>query len=91
VVSVAQPAVGMAFDSRLAGRALSAYNLVIFLGVFVIQWGFGLLVDGLQGLGLSKIDAYRSALAVFLGGCCLSYLHFLWYGRDNSAQTPHAS
>ena len=40
----------MAFDSRLAGRALSAYNLVIFLGVFVIQWGFGLLVDGLQGL-----------------------------------------
>lgn len=91
VVSVAQPAVGLAFDSRLAGRALSAYNLVIFLGVFVIQWGYGLLVDGLQGLGLSKVDAYRCALAVFLVGCSLSYLHFLWYGRDNSTPTPHSS
>ena len=38
-VSLAQPAVGMAFAPALAGRALSAYNLVIFAGVFVVQWG----------------------------------------------------
>lgn len=36
-VSLAQPAVGMVFPASLAGRALSAYNLVIFLGVFVVQ------------------------------------------------------
>jgi hypothetical protein len=36
-----------------AGRAcLSAYNLVIFLGVFVVQWGIGLLVDAFAGAGL---------------------------------------
>ncbi len=47
-VSLAQPAVGMAFPAALAGRALSAYNLVIFLGVFALQWGIGLLVDGFE-------------------------------------------
>jgi MFS family permease len=37
-VSLAQPAVGMAFPSHMAGRALTAYNLVIFMGVFTVQW-----------------------------------------------------
>ena len=36
-VSLAQPAVGMAFPPALAGRALSAYNLVIFAGVFTVE------------------------------------------------------
>ena len=40
-VALAQPAVGMAFPSHLAGRALSAYNLVIFAGIFTVQWGIG--------------------------------------------------
>lgn len=91
VVTVAQPAVGLAFESRLAGRALSAYNLVIFVGVFVIQWGYGLMVDALQTQGFGKVDAYRWALAIFLVACSASYLHFLWYGRDNSAQTNATS
>ncbi|MDO9358749.1 MAG: MFS transporter, partial [Polaromonas sp.] len=42
-MSLAQPAVGMAFPAALAGRALSAFNLLIFIGVFVLQWGIGLL------------------------------------------------
>jgi hypothetical protein len=45
-VSLAQPAVGMTFPQALAGRALSAYNLVIFSGVFVVQWGDRPAVDG---------------------------------------------
>ena len=36
-----QPALGQAFPAHLAGRALAAYNLVIFAGVFVLQWGSG--------------------------------------------------
>jgi hypothetical protein len=44
----------MAFPSALAGRALSAYNLVIFIGVFVVQWGIGLLVDAFRALGWPK-------------------------------------
>ena len=64
-VTLAQPAVGMAFPSHLAGRALSAYNLVIFAGIFVVQWGIGLLIDAGRGLGLATAQAYQVALACF--------------------------
>lgn len=72
-----QPAVGISFRSELAGRALSAFNLVIFAGVFCVQWGVGLVIDGLRAWGWSEIAAYQGALAVF-GLCCLgAYVHFL--------------
>jgi MFS family permease len=84
-VSLAQPAVGMVFPPALAGRALSAYNLVIFAGVFVIQWGIGLLVDAFAAAGLGQVDAFRAAMAVFLGCCVMSYGHFM-LAKDNSPQ-----
>jgi len=76
-VSLAQPAVGMAFPSALAGRALSAYNLVIFAGVFSVQWGVGLAIDGFKVMGLGQVQAYQAALSVFLVCCVASYVHFL--------------
>jgi predicted MFS family arabinose efflux permease len=73
----AQPAVGMAFKAELAGRALSAFNLVIFLGVFAVQWGVGLLIDGFRSGGWDEVAAFQGALAVY-GVCCVaSYLYFL--------------
>jgi predicted MFS family arabinose efflux permease len=76
-VSLAQPAVGMAFEPALAGRALSAYNLVIFAGVFVVQWGIGLAVDGFKLLGLTEAGAFQTAMAVFLMFSLVSYVYFL--------------
>lgn len=76
-VSLAQPAVGMAFAPALAGRALSAYNLVIFAGVFVVQWGIGLAVEGFKALGLSEIQAFQTAMSVFLLCSVAAYLYFL--------------
>jgi predicted MFS family arabinose efflux permease len=87
-VSLAQPAVGMAFPPALAGRALSAYNLVIFLGVFVVQWGIGLLVDALRAAGLSEVDAFRGAFAALLVASAVSYAYFLWAKQHNPAQDP---
>jgi predicted MFS family arabinose efflux permease len=84
-VSLAQPAVGMAFAPALAGRALSAYNLVIFAGVFVIQWGIGLLIDGFAAAGMPPTGAFRAALAVFGACCVMSYGYFL-LAKDNSRQ-----
>lgn len=84
-ISLAQPAVGMAFDASLAGRALSAYNLVIFSGVFVVQWGIGLVTDALQRLGWGAVDALRGSMAIFLSCCVLSYLIFLARKADNSS------
>ncbi|HYF42003.1 MAG TPA: MFS transporter [Ramlibacter sp.] len=85
-VSLAQPAVGMAFPPALAGRALSAYNLVIFAGVFCVQWGIGLLVDGFGALGLTEVNAFRGAMGVFLATSVLSYAYFLWARTDNRPQ-----
>jgi MFS family permease len=84
-VSLAQPAIGMAFPPHLAGRALSAYNLVIFAGVFVIQWGIGLLVDGALALGLDQVAAFRAAMGVFLACCVAGYGWFVW-SNDNQRQ-----
>ena len=66
VVSVSQPAIGQAFPARLAGRALSAFNLMIFGGVFVLQWGIGLLIDLLHKLGWRLLGAHQGAFAAFL-------------------------
>lgn len=79
VVALAQPAVGHAFRPELAGRALSAYNLVLFAGIFVLQWIIGGLIDLLSAAGWSVVSAFRSAFAVLGVGCLLSYLWFLWF------------
>ncbi len=85
-MSLAQPAVGMAFPQALAGRALSAYNLVIFAGVFIVQWGVGLLVDALLALGWSQLASFRGALGVFLALSIASWLYLLLGPRDNPVQ-----
>lgn len=77
VVTLSQPAVGLAFPAHLAGRALSAFNLVIFSGVFTVQWGLGLVIDALLAAGFSVPGAYQGAVAV--SGVCslLAYAYFL--------------
>ena len=82
-VSISQPALGMAFPATLVGRALSAYNLVIFSGIFVVQWGFGLLVDLLKHIGWSNEQAYQGAMGTFAFFCISSYLYFLHNKVDN--------
>lgn len=88
VVTLAQPAVAMALPAALAGRALSAYNLVVFIGVFVVQWGVGLLIDFFVSRGLGTVDAFRAAFGVFLSCCVLSYLYFLWAPPHNRRPIP---
>lgn len=84
--ALAQPAVGMAFPAALGGRALSAYNLVIFVGVFVVQWGIGLAVDGFKALGWGEVQSFQAAMAVFLLCSMLAYGYFL---RTKSHNQPH--
>ena len=81
-VALAQPAVAMAFPAHLAGRALSAYNLVIFAGIFVVQWGIGLAVDVGLSAGLDKPAAYQVALAGFALCSFGSWLYFVFSKSD---------
>ncbi|MDM7944322.1 MAG: MFS transporter [Hydrogenophaga sp.] len=85
-VSLSQPAVALALPPEAAGRALSAYNLAIFAGVFGVQWGIGLLIEALSVFGWSEPVRYRGAVAVF-GVCCVfAYLAFwrAWRGRPGT-------
>jgi predicted MFS family arabinose efflux permease len=85
-VSLSQPAVALALPAEAAGRALSAYNLAIFGGVFGVQWGIGLLIEALSVFGWSESDRYRGAIAIF-GVCCVfAYLAFwrAWRGRPET-------
>ena len=86
-VTVSQPAVGAIFPAALAGRALSAFNLVIFSGVFSIQWGIGLLIDLAQALGASEVAAFRAAFAVFAAASLAAYL-WLLRGPARLADNP---
>lgn len=90
VITLSQPALGQAFASTLAGRALSAFNLVIFLGVFCIQWGIGLAVDLILASGQAAAPAHRLAFALYGLCCVLSYGWFLWRTRA-AASLPAAT
>jgi MFS family permease len=85
-MSMALPAVGMAFPKELAGRALSFYNLVIFAGVFVVQWGMGLLIDAFKSFGMNTENAFQAALGVFLICSLGGYLRFV---LDNQSKASH--
>lgn len=86
-VSTSQPAVGAAFPADQAGRALSAFNLLIFAGVFCIQWGLGLLIDGLRGAGWSDDAAFRCAFAAF--GLC-GLVAYGWFLRRRPQAADNA-
>jgi predicted MFS family arabinose efflux permease len=90
-MSLAQPAVGQAFDKAIAGRALTAYNLMIFVGTFVLQWGIGLVVDGLLAAGASPVSAYRGAFALLAAGAAAAAAWFVWRGHrtpDRAGPAP---
>jgi len=86
VMGLAQPAVGLAFAPPLAGRALSGYNLVIFAGIFVVQWGIGLMVDAFKAAGVGEVVSFQAAMGILLCCCTASYAYFLWVKADNSPQ-----
>ncbi|CAM5785381.1 MFS transporter [Rhizobacter fulvus] len=89
VVSLSQPAVGLALPANLAGRALSAYNLVIFLGVFSLQWGIGIAIDLLRAAGWDTLSAYRGGFALLLMCCVASYVWFLCRAEPSPPAKPH--
>ena len=76
-VSLSQPAVAQVFPQELAGRALSAFNLIIFAGVFCVQWGVGLAIDAFVSRGWAQADAVRAAFALFGLCAAAAYAWFL--------------
>ena len=72
------------FAPQLTGRANTALNLSAFVGAFLVQWGFGVLVDYFSSQGATLHDAYRDSFAALLALQVISYLWYLLgsYGSD---------
>ena len=76
-LSLTQPAVAMAFSLSNAGKALTSFNLLIFIGAFFIQWIIGLIIDAGISLNFSEINSFRLAMVFVLLTSLFSYLFFL--------------
>lgn len=76
-LSLSQPAVGMAFSLSNAGKALTSFNLLLFIGAFALQWIIGVIIDLTMNLGFSEILGFRFAMVFFLLTSLFSYLFFL--------------
>ena len=76
-LSVTQPAVGLSFQSHLAGKALTSFNLLIFLGTFIMQWIMGLVIDLVKNFGYTEIIGFKAAFSFFLFLSLISYIFFL--------------
>lgn len=83
VVALSQPAVGMAFPAGEAGRALSAFNLLIFLGTFLCQWGTGVGIDLLLTRGVPTETAYRWVFGALSACCAVAYGWFALGARSS--------
>ena len=82
VLTVVQPAVGLSFPKRLAGKSLTSYNLVIFLGTFIMQWGMGLIIDFSHSMGKSEILSFQISFFVYFILCIFSYIFFILKNRN---------
>ena len=82
-LSLTQPAVALAFPKYLAGKAFTSYNLILFIGIFAMQWGIGLIIDLVKHLGFSEIFAFQVSFFVFLVFCVLSYFYFIYCNRKS--------
>ena len=69
------------FAPSLSGRVTTTLNLLAFVGAFTLQWGTGVLIDGLAAGGFPPATAYRIAFAVLLAMQAASYAWFMLEGR----------
>jgi len=67
----------LSFASHLAGKALTSFNLLIFLGTFIMQWVMGLVIDLVKTFGYTEIIGFKAAFSFFLLLSLISYIFFL--------------
>ena len=82
VLTLTQPAVALSFPTSLAGKSLTSFNLLIFLGTFIMQWGIGLIIDLSKYLGKGETQSFQISFAVYLIICILSYSYFILKNRN---------
>ena len=82
VLTLTQPAVALSFPTSLAGKSLTSFNLLIFVGTFIMQWGIGLVIDLSQFLGKGEIQSFQISFLAYLVICVISYLYFILINKN---------
>ena len=82
VLTLAQPAVALSIPTYLSGKAFTSFNLLIFVGTFIMQWGIGLIIDLAQAFGKSEIVSFQISFFVYFLCCVISYLYFIFNNRN---------
>ena len=82
VLTLTQPAVAMRFPTSLDGKSLTSFNLLIFLGTFIMQWGIGLVIDLCKFFGNNEIQSFQISFAVYLVICVFCYLYFILNNKN---------
>lgn len=74
---LAQSLIVSYFPKSFSGRVSTTYNLILFIGAFIVQWGIGYLVDIGIDAGWPRATAFDMALGIYLGVQVLGYIWFL--------------
>jgi MFS family permease len=75
--TLVQAHVSLSFHPSLAGRANTAYNLLLFIGAFAAQWGIGLLIDLFKSKGVAPAAAMQAAFGLCLALQTASLIAFV--------------
>lgn len=73
------------FPPSWAGRVNAAINVCVFVGAFILQWGYGVILDAWVTSGGSRAEGHRVALGALL---LLQASGWCWYalaGRKTQA------
>ena len=83
---LAYPALTRAFPAAIAGRVVTAYNLLMFIGAFALQFGIGAVIQALLDTGISKVAAYQGAFGSLLA---IQVLALIWFAVLSRAPVAH--
>ncbi len=82
-----QSHVGMSFPEAITGRAYTGFNLLVFAGIFLIQWIFGALVDWCLLWRETEPQAFRLAMQIWVGVEVLALLWFTFFKARPLSET----
>jgi predicted MFS family arabinose efflux permease len=73
------------YPVNMSGRVNTALNLLVFIGAFGLQWGFGAAVDAFTAAGFGRADAFRWTFGILLA---FQTLAFVWFLQPTPPRPP---